>query len=709
MAVRPAKKNGFVLFSDRDGAAKMLSFSKVNDQADEWFCAVLAKKDALPAVSSFSVHAGQLLVISTLKGELLRANDREKMLRALAQFLPQVGIKSAAVFVREKAQSAFVGGFFGSRNIDLSPLPLFGHRLFPEQLGAYFRKGVYFVCPFALGDDGFGYVIFGSADIDFAVYRDVAKAIGDVLQNVRLFDTLTVAKNAAERAVREKTEFFANRGADFCDLLTDLSVKITQMEANVAKGILDADILDEQLLFLKSQVVAQLEKTETVIELLRAQAEDVPMDKNLFSVASVLPPEIAPSAAGLPLLFGDTKRIEKAVRIFWEKSGNAVSVSAEADGIHLSFDSAHFDWQHPLLLLAEKNILLQYGFVQKSNFSAQIVLPYPNLAGLPPLAPGMAAKKIYALAPTEKQSLLSLPIEPFPTAVVQAMQDDEAVMLYWDSDGMSVDMGVKLYAFRHDERLSRVPVLCYDESLAGQTFITALRQKVSMQKKGTVLFIDARRTRYGSWATDENALSVLSLADFEAVLEEVMPALIVFESVDVAGIKRVRSNPRTVLVPILVIPYNTVSEAEVDFLCDLPRVILCNRGAVESELFGARMLEILGGDEPLPSHTGALIKKAILYLNKNFSQQIVRWKLADTVHVSEDYLTRIFHKELGLSLWEYLNRYRIYLAERLLLETNDTVYEIAERIGFQDKAYFCRVFKKIYGISPGKIRAKQSV
>ncbi|MDE6736746.1 MAG: AraC family transcriptional regulator, partial [Treponemataceae bacterium] len=117
----------------------------------------------------------------------------------------------------------------------------------------------------------------------------------------------------------------------------------------------------------------------------------------------------------------------------------------------------------------------------------------------------------------------------------------------------------------------------------------------------------------------------------------------------------------------------------------------------------------LGGDEPLPSHTGALIKKAILYLNKNYSQQIVRWKLADTVHVSEDYLTRIFHKELGLSLWEYLNRYRIYLAERLLLETNDTVYEIAERIGFQDKAYFCRVFKKIYGISPGKIRAKQSV
>ncbi|MDE7392829.1 MAG: hypothetical protein K2M90_10280, partial [Treponemataceae bacterium] len=254
MAVRPAKKNGFVLFSDRDGAARMLSFSKVNDRADDWFRAVSAKKDVLPAASSISAHAGQLLVISTLKAELLRANDREKMLRVLAQFLPQIDIKSAAVFVREKAQSAFVGGFFDSRNIDLRSLPLFDHRLFPEQLGDYFKKGIYFVSSFSLGDDGFGYVIFGNADIDLAVYRDVAKAIGDVLQNIRLFDTLTAAKSAAERAVREKTEFFANRGTDLCDLLTDLSVKITQIEANVAAGILDADILGEQLLFLKSQV-----------------------------------------------------------------------------------------------------------------------------------------------------------------------------------------------------------------------------------------------------------------------------------------------------------------------------------------------------------------------------------------------------------------------------------------------------------------------
>ena len=73
---------------------------------------------------------------------------------------------------------------------------------------------------------------------------------------------------------------------------------------------------------------------------------------------------------------------------------------------------------------------------------------------------------------------------------------------------------------------------------------------------------------------------------------------------------------------------------------------------------------------------------------------------------SEDYLTRIFHKEMGLSLWEYLNRHRIHLATELLLHTNNTIYEVAEKTGFQDQAYFCRVFKKIHGVPPGKIRTK---
>jgi AraC-like DNA-binding protein len=64
---------------------------------------------------------------------------------------------------------------------------------------------------------------------------------------------------------------------------------------------------------------------------------------------------------------------------------------------------------------------------------------------------------------------------------------------------------------------------------------------------------------------------------------------------------------------------------------------------------------------------------------------------------------------MGFSLWEYLNRYRVHLAAELLTHTGDTIYDIAMRTGFQDQAYFCRVFKNIYGKAPGQVRNGRKV
>ena len=156
----------------------------------------------------------------------------------------------------------------------------------------------------------------------------------------------------------------------------------------------------------------------------------------------------------------------------------------------------------------------------------------------------------------------------------------------------------------------------------------------------------------------------------------------------------------------MVLPEKIEDDDMVFELSAVPRVILCNSAIAKEEEFATRVRAIFAGEEILPPDTGALVKKAICYLNQNSGSQISRWKLADSVHVSEDYLTRIFHKETGLSPWEYLNRYRINLASLMLLHTNATVYDVAEKCGFQDQAYFCRVFKKIHGVPPGKFRSK---
>ena len=645
--------------------------------------------------------------INTLKSELLSVYNRGKLIAILEKYLPLIGIQTAALILYENEEfSQYAGGFDSSGEL-MNETSLFpAHLLMPIKFNRIFDNGVYIVQPLFTEEKEIGYIIMGFSECDPTLYEDLRHSISCALQSIFQFEEMNAAKQAAEQAERAKTEFFSNVGNDLCDPLKDLSAKVTQMETNITNGILDADILSEQLLFLKSQISSQLEKMETLIELTRSQLDEVPTEKKLYDLKAILPPDVNETQNDLPLLFGDAGKVQKALQILFDNSLGNVSVIAKWDGVHIIIDSALKDWQKPEMLLAEKIILLQYGEIIKSDRSTAIILPLPNLAGTVLQKTEEGPDKIYTLSYKKPTMAFSLPTVPMTEDTASA-DAEKSLFLYWDTAATDEEEWIKIYGLRHDEKIFKAPVLCYDRALVGTTFRELLEKKIADRTSSTVLFVNAKHTRYGTWATDENVVTIGSMAEFDKIVNEVLPSLIVFEEINEDSIRHIRKNPKTVLVPILVLPNEISSEEEVDMLCSHPRIILCNRGAAESEQFNARIQSILSGDEILPPHTGALVKKAILYLNKNASQQIVRWKLADTVHVSEDYLTRIFHKEIGLSLWEYLNRYRIYLATKMLLETNDTIYEIAENTGFQDQAYFCRVFKKIYGVPPGKIRARQ--
>ncbi len=59
---------------------------------------------------------------------------------------------------------------------------------------------------------------------------------------------------------------------------------------------------------------------------------------------------------------------------------------------------------------------------------------------------------------------------------------------------------------------------------------------------------------------------------------------------------------------------------------------------------------------------------------------------------------------MGSSFIEYLNDYRLTMAERMLRSSDDSVLEIAGKSGFENLSYFNRMFKRKYGCSPGKWR-----
>ena len=66
--------------------------------------------------------------------------------------------------------------------------------------------------------------------------------------------------------------------------------------------------------------------------------------------------------------------------------------------------------------------------------------------------------------------------------------------------------------------------------------------------------------------------------------------------------------------------------------------------------------------------------------------------------------TLALSQELGLSPWDYLNRFRVCQAKELFRRTQGSVKSIAGQVGFKDPKYFSRVFRKLTDLSPSEYR-----
>ena len=109
---------------------------------------------------------------------------------------------------------------------------------------------------------------------------------------------------------------------------------------------------------------------------------------------------------------------------------------------------------------------------------------------------------------------------------------------------------------------------------------------------------------------------------------------------------------------------------------------------------------INGGNEisPLIKACASLIQQE--YSNPAFCLQYVARKL----HVSSNYLSTCFKKEMGVGFLKYVNSIRIIRAQELLREVSLKTYEIANMVGLEDSRYFSRLFKEQTGMTPNEYR-----
>lgn len=103
----------------------------------------------------------------------------------------------------------------------------------------------------------------------------------------------------------------------------------------------------------------------------------------------------------------------------------------------------------------------------------------------------------------------------------------------------------------------------------------------------------------------------------------------------------------------------------------------------------------------------SLVLKAMNYIAENYNRAITVSDIAKTLYVSKACLTQAFKSQLNVTVIQYLTTVRIEVAQKLLLETDDMIYNIAEKVGFSDSRYFCKTFKKLTGYSPREYRKRK--
>lgn len=102
-----------------------------------------------------------------------------------------------------------------------------------------------------------------------------------------------------------------------------------------------------------------------------------------------------------------------------------------------------------------------------------------------------------------------------------------------------------------------------------------------------------------------------------------------------------------------------------------------------------------------------VIHLAKKYILQHIQENIYIEEVAKEVHLNAQYMMRLFRKETGLSVLEYITEERIKLAKELLVKTDYPINRVADNVGYANYSYFTKIFKRNVGLTPAAYRQEQ--
>jgi signal transduction histidine kinase/AraC-like DNA-binding protein/DNA-binding response OmpR family regulator len=304
--------------------------------------------------------------------------------------------------------------------------------------------------------------------------------------------------------------------------------------------------------------------------------------------------------------------------------------------------------------------------------------------------------------------------------------------LAWDMASASANEWGLVRLMRNHPRLSHLPFILYGQCEAAKcsigltsvvtkpinppTLLDAIEALNPQEMTGPILIVDddpvARQAHQNIIAQGLPGYPICAVSDGAAALaamEDQFPSLVLLDLMmpEMDGfdvLDRMRADPLTLTVPVIILTSKVLNLEDIKRIEQHTRVIVQSKGVLADDEIVAVLHRSLFDTESLPPQTSALVKRAVAYMNQNYARPLKRWEVAEAVGASENYFSRVFNQELGLSPWDYLNRFRVNQAKELFRCTQDNVKCVAGQVGFKDPKYFSRVFNKLTGFSPSEFR-----
>jgi DNA-binding LacI/PurR family transcriptional regulator/AraC-like DNA-binding protein/signal transduction histidine kinase len=567
--------------------------------------------------------------------------------------------------------------------------------------------------PLYVRDERLGVALFEVGPRSGAVYRALADQVSATMKEIMLFDEVREARDLAERADRVKTRLLSSVSDELRAPVQDIRHRVGEALRSVEEMAGAPPALVDNLKEIQISAEHQLGVVSDLLDLSKAEIDTLDLELELVDPGLLLEEVFRHTVSDrLPLIQADRRRLRQALvalhgcAVRLADDTGPVVVEADVRPPHLRIrlsragavpgpDALDAGMALPitrrLLTLHDGSLRFEAG---QGRFTFHVTLPLPSPHGPPEAGPGRVL------------------VVGEPVAAGE-LEDNPPAAVAWEVTGSRPEEWSLIRHLHDHPLLRRTPFLLYGDVIARNLdeAITALRPA---EFAGPVVLADADPVAQATYRRIVTAVCpgqvVLEAADGTsalAALGEDVPSLVIVSQTlpDMDGFDLLDRLHGGTAVPAIILSGPSVTADDVQRAEPYGRAVLLGRGILSETETAALLTRLLEPREALPQRTSVLVKHAIAYLHQHYHHQITRRQVAKAAGMSEDYLSRMFHRALRISPWDYLNRLRIQRAKERLRESDDSIQAVARRVGFHDRAYFSRTFRKLAGVPPQVYRA----